>query len=1447
MTQTVFADVSTLPIRAAAEAGDISAGPGQAIPSTSADASSMTDSGRSAGSATPGDSGQWTPAAFVEESGMSSNVAAEAGTTFDDHFQAVPATAIPSRIPQRAVLTLADENARARSSYYIMDGRVQVQGVEAGATWQWSDNGGATWSDPLPDSVTTFTPLRDGSKNVIVKVTDSAGNASTSDTLSFYLVTTVPPAPVFHIEPATADDLALVLTASFSTCDRLIVQTDQQRTVADISRYSPQPHRLVPTTKVTGLGEADGEYRLLSREQAAATAGWFGEKYSAAGRPVVDQSKEVYQRINQYYQKEDWYAWAAVGGGYVISQRDSGDFWYQEDTSKSGTLPAQMLREVGNWKQLTAGLPDLQFKRMLNNDPSLYQKSVEGVMFDSWLGNGLKNTLKIFHQNFAGTVSEPRYYEVSSINSVLPPSILFATASKGGQFSTIKHIDSGSLLSGAAFATEVEGPRENAFNKVHHIHLEFSGRWLNVSDDKLILDQEIALDQDLSAHDVEIGQVRGLMYQYEKTKHTLNVSKLDSSQPFTAQEISNIIQSIKLRNAHGSFGDRTMTVQLEDANHQRSLPATATLAASSESIWLDLNTEQAGIQNSAVRHIKSGDALQKGVAIISDIASPKSSEVSSLHIRLGGRGLDPETDRLVLDQVIKLNENLEAVKGKTIGGVANLSYAYDTYTSELTITASSGRHLKGNEVRSILRAIRLQNDKAMDGEREFEVNLVRVGEESGAPSTSRLVFDTQAPTLDLDKTLVGVQSLSQKTINIDRALKGEGLFDKPVASPVAFDIAELRLKISGPYSARKKDSLVVDNEKDGRIDFTKLGKGDDLTVGGVTGMSFQYDARDQELVLKKTSGSLLNGLDAQAILEALKFQTTSSSKAKRTIKVSVIDQSDNSSTANAEISLDITAAPTIKASLVKGNQLSYKVITLNDALGTEHTHNLSFGESARLALPDGMAPEAFLKAVRGVSAEWGGMGITGDKNTTFRFNKSHTMFDAPLAASEKFTMVQQGGFYAKASAFSFDLSPDRKQIYLSHQGSAYESETDVYEMQKIGKTSDRGYDIGNIKILYQVDTGQSNTMPTIKVKFDGTGSAVGDSIALYEGEKQLASKILTADDIGQPDLEVSLTLPNSLSSGTHQIVSRYTEISGNTSQSKAVTVDVSGQGSAPEVANVNMRLSEGTGCGASDSSGGTAKYLSARGSVWVDSKYESGPEVVVSAGKPFGDSESYLITAKMGGKLLGFDVFDAGAGNYGYGSLQTSANLTSPNAYKDLEVSVTNVSDGESNGYTSTLGGIETAYYWKAQNLDNLTASNAGETIYLGKTKRGVDTLIQTGAGKDTLVLGMFGKTAVEENTDSSSPTKWAATITDFSLGEDVIRLEEKWRHPDTPWWEAREPGLTRDTLNQFVKSTAPILGGSGTSLVVDLDGSGPGTQTYTLNLQHVAYNPNNTHTLFGV
>ena len=142
----------------------------------------------------------------------------------------------------------------------------------------------------------------------------------------------------------------------------------------------------------------------------------------------------------------------------------------------------------------------------------------------------------------------------------------------------------------------------------------------------------------------------------------------------------------------------------------------------------------------------------------------------------------------------------------------------------------------------------------------------------------------------------------------------------------------------------------------------------------------------------------------------------------------------------------------------------------------------------------------------------------------------------------------------------------------------------------------------------------------------------------------------------------------------------------------------------------------------------------------------------------------------------------------------------------------------------------------------------------------GAGTFIKTGAGRDTLVLGSFGRGRDDDPQNwqqDSTRIHFEATVTDFMLGSDRIRLFGRVTRdspsiegpqsldPDNWLWGLLT--LTQDDLRQFVKETSPIDGGNGTKLVVDLDGIGPGVQTYTLNLQSVVYNPNNTHTLFGV
>ena len=87
----------------------------------------------------------------------------------------------------------------------------------------------------------------------------------------------------------------------------------------------------------------------------------------------------------------------------------------------------------------------------------------------------------------------------------------------------------------------------------------------------------------------------------------------------------------------------------------------------------------------------------------------------------------------------------------------------------------------------------------------------------------------------------------------------------------------------------------------------------------------------------------------------------------------------------------------------------------------------------------------------------------------------------------------------------------------------------------------------------------------------------------------------------------------------------------------------------------------------------------------------------------------------------------------------------------------------------------------------------------------------------------------VRQCTNDSS--KLIATVSDFTLGQDKVAVFAQ--------------NVTKDNLSTYVQASS--YNTSSTKLVVDLDGAGAGNTVNTLYLQNLAYNPGNTHTIFGV
>jgi len=401
----------------------------------------------------------------------------------------------------------------------------------------------------------------------------------------------------------------------------------------------------------------------------------------------------------------------------------------------------------------------------------------------------------------------------------------------------------------------------------------------------------------------------------------------------------------------------------------------------------------------------------------------------------------------------------------------------------------------------------------------------------------------------------------------------------------------------------------------------------------------------------------------------------------------------------------------------------------------------------------------------------------------------------------------------KGETFTF-TSPVSGQLLLNAVDGFYTSNTDVYSFA--GRSGGQNYDIGNVQLLYEVTTDNANSRPTVHVSYDGTKASAGDVIGLYEGGKLLGSRTLTASDVGAAASAVDVTVAGSLSAGNHVITPKFSDPAGNVVVGNDIPVSMTSGTAAPVLSNLRVN---GETPDTQPINASPTKYaviaetpLSPATLIGLDQNLTFSGNVGGA-----GASDHYLISVSMGGKVIVFG--EVSAGDF---SLTTPANVLAPGMYHDLTITATNASAGINNGQTTIVQNQTLGWYWVPQRLDSMSGGAGDDQIQLAVTAGGANTVVQTGQGKDTLMLGGFG------TTDS---TKLVATVSDFTLGQDKVKVFGQ--------------TITKDNLNTFV--TASAYNTSSTKLVVDLDGAGAGGTSYTLYLQNVAYNPGNTHTIFGV
>ncbi|MDR9848137.1 hypothetical protein [Herbaspirillum huttiense] len=339
---------------------------------------------------------------------------------------------------------------------------------------------------------------------------------------------------------------------------------------------------------------------------------------------------------------------------------------------------------------------------------------------------------------------------------------------------------------------------------------------------------------------------------------------------------------------------------------------------------------------------------------------------------------------------------------------------------------------------------------------------------------------------------------------------------------------------------------------------------------------------------------------------------------------------------------------------------------------------------------------------------------------------------------------------------------------------------------------------------------------TVRVSYDGTKASAGDVIGLYEGSQLIGSRTLTAADVGAANMSLEVASTSSLGAGQHVITPKLSDAAGNVVAGNGVSVTLAAGTASPLLSNLKVNGETPDTQPINDS---VTKYAMIAETPTSAATLLGLDQNLTFAGTVggAGANDTYLISVSMGGKVIAFG--EVKAGDF---SLTTPANVLAPGMYHDLAITATNTSAGVNNGQTTVVQNQALGWYWVPQKLESLKGGAGDDQIQLSVTAAGANTVVQTGLGKDMLVLGAFG-------TNDSS--KLIATVSDFTLGQDKVAVFAQ--------------NVTKDNLSTYVQASS--YNTSSTKLVVDLDGAGAGNTVYTLYLQNLAYNPGNTHTIFGV
>jgi hypothetical protein len=184
------------------------------------------------------------------------------------------------------------------------------------------------------------------------------------------------------------------------------------------------------------------------------------------------------------------------------------------------------------------------------------------------------------------------------------------------------------IVAGIAFDADIATP---SATDIKEIKVVLGGATLDVVNDKLVLDVDLALDNNHTSDNITIGGITGIDYKYTSSDKTLVISKNDVSN-FSTSQVEAIVEAIKLKNTQTTpiDGVRTATISYIDEASNEGTSAIATIdvrtninivptiavnVTGGTSFWVEATVNEATFLSKITDGIKSTGSGPEDIAI----------------------------------------------------------------------------------------------------------------------------------------------------------------------------------------------------------------------------------------------------------------------------------------------------------------------------------------------------------------------------------------------------------------------------------------------------------------------------------------------------------------------------------------------------------------------------------------------------------------------------------------------------------------------------------------------------------------------------------------------------------------------------------------------------------------------------------------------------------------